>query len=198
MTRVRILRRIAAATVILCLGAAPAWAQADAWHTYTDVARGFSISYPDGWAANPNFTDKGYAFIQGDPDDVRSGLGLSPVVDIAPGTTLESKSLVLAVQFARPGDTCRARAFLADPPPDYFTQVDEDTPDETHTLAQPGDLYSVEHLVRIVSHTPCIALQIYLTYEQPRPRDPKPTPPFDRRAVFALLSRIAATLKPLK
>jgi hypothetical protein len=186
------------AAALLCALCGTASADEPGWHTYTDAARGFSISYPDGWAANPNFTDKGYAFIQGDPDDVRTGLGLSPVVDLAPGTTLESKSLVLAVQFARPGDTCRARAFLADPPPDYFTQVDEDTPDEAHTLAQPGDLYSTEHLVRIVSRTPCIALQIYLTYEQPRPRAPKPTPQFDRAAVFALLSRIAATLKPLK
>jgi hypothetical protein len=192
------LRRIVAAAFIVCFCAAPVRAQTDAWHTYTDTAHGFSISYPDGWAANPNYTDKGYAFIQGDTDDVRTGLGLSPVVDIAPGTTLESGSPVLAVQFARPGDTCRARAFLADPSPDYVTQVDQDTPDAAHAIAEPGDLYSVEHMVRIVSHTPCIAVQIYLVYARPRPHDTKPVPPFDRAAVFTLLSRIVGTLKPLK
>ncbi len=168
------------------------------WHTYTDAAHGFAISYPDGWTVNPQFADKGYAFIQGDTDDVRTGLGLSPLVDIAPGTTLESKSLVLAVQFARPGDTCRARAFLADPSPDYVTQVDQDTPDAAHAIAEPGDLYSVEHMVRVVSHTPCIAVQIYLVYARPRPGEAKPPPPFDRTAVFALLSRIVGTLKPAK
>ncbi len=190
--------RVALASAMLIAFAGTAFADEPGWHTYTDAAHGFSISYPDGWAVNPNFADKGYGYSQGDSDDVRTGLGISPAVDIAPSTTLESKSLVLAVQFARPGDACRARAFLADPPPDYVTTVDQDTPDAAHAIAEPGDLYSVEHLVRIVSHTPCIALQIYLVYAQPRPRDPKPTPPFDRSAVFAALSRIAATLKPLK
>jgi hypothetical protein len=191
-------KRISVAVALLFAFSTTASADEPGWHIYTDTAHGFSISYPDGWTANPNYTDKGYAFIQGDTDDVRTGLGLSPVVDIAPGTTLESGSPVLAVQFARPGDTCRARAFLADPSPDYVTQVDQDTPDAAHAIAEPGDLYSVEHMVRIVSHTPCIAVQIYLVYARPRPHDTKPAPPFDRAAVFALLSRIVGTLKPLK
>ncbi len=180
------------------LTAMPAAAQDASWHSYSDAAHNFSISYPDGWKVDPNFADKGYRFLQGDPDDVRYGIGLSPTVDLAPGTDLESGSLVLAIQFARPGDLCKASAFLADPSPDYATQVAEDTPEQARTLAEPGDLYAVEHIVHIVSHAPCFALQIYLVTAQSHPRDPHPKPAFDRQALFALLSRIAATLKPLK
>lgn len=193
-----LLRVIPVAAALLFALCSTSRAAEPGWQTYTDTARGFSISYPDGWTVNPNFTDKGYGYAQGEMDDVRTGVGLSPTIDLAPGTTLDSKSLVLAVQFARPGDTCKAGAFLADPPPDYFTQMQEDTPDLAHTLAEPGDMYAVEHIVRIVSRAPCLALQIYLVYAQIRPHDPAPPKPFDRAAVFALLSRIAATLKPLK
>ncbi|MEI9887004.1 MAG: hypothetical protein WDN08_10995 [Rhizomicrobium sp.] len=168
------------------------------WHTYSDPAHNLSISYPDGWKVDPNFADKGYRYMQGDPDDVRYGIGLSPTVDLAPGTNLESRSLVLAIQFARPGDLCKASAFLADPSPDYFTQVLEDTPDLAHTRAEPGDLYIVERIVHIASRSPCVALQIYLVSDRIRAGDPNKPAAFDRPALFHLLSSIAVTLKPLK
>ena len=189
------LSRLALAA-LLTAGCAQA---ADApWHTYSDAAHGVAISYPDGWKVDPNYADKGYAYAQGETDDVRYGIGLSPTAELQPGTNLESNSLVLAVQFARPGDACRANAFLADPPPDYFTQVMEDTPAQARTLAEPGDLYAVEHIVHMVSQKPCIALQIYLVYGQDHPHDPKPLPHFDRPGLFAQLAQIAATLRPLK
>ena len=189
------LSRLAIA-VLLTIGCARA---TDApWHTYTDTAHGVAISYPDGWKVDPNFADKGYAYTQGDADDVRYGIGLSPVVDLAPGTDLESNSLVLAIQFARPGDLCKASSFLADPSPDYATQVIQDTPEQARTLAEPGDRYAIEHIVHMISQRPCIALQIYLVTAQRQSRDPSPPKPYDRQALFALLSQITATLKPLK
>ena len=153
---------------------------------------------PDGWKVDPNFADKGYRFLQGDADDVRTGIGLSPTIDLAPGTDLQSNSLVLAIQFARPGDLCKASSFLADPSPDYATQVVEDTPQQARTMAEPGDLYAVEHIVHMISQKPCIALQIYLVTAQRHPRDPSPLRPYDRQALFALLSQITATMRPLK
>jgi len=78
------------------------------------------------------------------------------------------------------------------------TQVVEDTPLQARTMAEPGDLYAVEHIVHMISQKPCIALQIYLVTAQRQPRDPNPLRPYDRQALFALLSQITATLKPLK
>ena len=119
-------------------------------------------------------------------------------LELAPGTNLESRQLVVAIQPARPGDLCRARTFLADPSPDYATQTLQDTPDTAHTLAQPGDQFTVERLVHMVSRTPCMAVQVYLVYAQAQPGAAKPVPQFDRKALFALIDRILATLRPLK
>lgn len=191
-----VLARASLVFVLLLGGSATA---ADAtWRTYTDAAHRFSIDYPDGWRVDPNFADKGYRFLQGDADDVRTGIGLSPTTDLAPGTDLQSNSLVLAIQFARPGDLCKASSFLADPSPDYATQVLQDTPEQARTMAEPGDLYAVEHIVHMISQKPCIALQIYLVTAQRHPHDPSPPKPYDRQALFALLSQITATMKPLK
>ncbi|HXC56846.1 MAG TPA: hypothetical protein VNU97_16220 [Rhizomicrobium sp.] len=190
---VRLLRALAAA--LLLAAASSAADAADAAHTYSDTARGFSLTYPDGWRVDPNFADQGYGYAQGETDDVRTGVAFSPTIDLAPGTTLESKELKLVVEAARPGDLCKAAAFLEDPPPDYFTQVMADTPTLASTLAEPGDMYDVEHIVRIVSQTPCIAVQVFLVYAQSRPHDPKPVPQFDRHALLAVLDGIVATMR---
>lgn len=186
-----------AAAVLFAL-CQPASAQDATWHTYADTARGFSISYPDGWTVNPHYQDQGYAFHLGDADDVRDGLGLTPAIDVAPGTNLESGQLVLAVQPARPGDICKASSFLADAPPDSATQVTRDSPELAATLAQPGDLYTIEHIVVMVSRTPCLAVQYVLVSSRAQPGDPAAKPAFDRAAVLGLLDRIARTIKPLK
>ena len=190
--------RVFCAAAILSALAGGAIAQQAGWHTYTDTAHRIAIDYPDGWKVDPNFADKGYRFAQGDADDVRTGIGLSPTIDLAPGTDLQSNSLVLAIQFARPGDLCKASSFLADASPDYATQVLQDTPEQARTMAEPGDLYAVEHIVHMISQKPCIALQIYLVTAQSQPHDPSPPKPYDRKALFALLSQITATMRPLK
>jgi hypothetical protein len=41
-------------------------------------------------------------------------------------------------------------------------------------------------------------VQVYLVYAQTQPHDPRPVPQFDRKALFALLDRIVATIRPLK
>ena len=192
------LARLLIGAPLVYLLASPALAVDPSWHVYYDSVRHISVAYPDGWTVNPQYTDKGYRFSQGDSDDVRQGLALSPAIEIDPGTNLDSKSLVLAILPARPGDTCKASAFLADPPPDYTTQVIQDTPVMAHTLAEPGDVYVVEHIVQMVSKAPCLAVQVTLVYGQTRLHDSHPVPPFHRDMVFALLDSIVATLKPLK
>ncbi len=187
-------RSFAALGLLLAL-AVPAAAE-PAWHVYSDAKRNFSIAYPDGWTVDPDFRDKGYGFFQGDTDDYRGGVALKPTADLAPGTNLESDQLVLAVETARPGDLCQAKSFLVDPPPDYFTDVAVDKPEVARTVANAGDLYTIEHIVLIGVRQPCIAAHYILVYGQ---RHGSGAPPdFDRAAVIGLLNKIAATIKPLK
>ena len=62
------------------------------------------------------------------------------------------------VQRARPGDLCVAESFLVDPPPDYATEEPVKKPEVVHTLAEPGDLYTMEQVVMIASKAPCLAV----------------------------------------
>ena len=188
------MRVAAAIAVLLCL--ATAAAAEPAWHVYSDAKRNVSIAYPDGWTVDPNFRDKGYGFFQGDNDDYRDGIALKPTADLAPGTNLESDQIVLAVETARPADRCEAKAFLVDPPPDYFTDVPVDKPEVVRTVANAGDLYTIEHIVLIGVRQPCIAAHYILVYGQRHGADAPPA--FDRAAVLGLLNKIASTIKPLK
>ena len=183
----------AAIAALLCLSTAAA--AEPAWHTYTDAKHGFSISYPDGWTADPNFRDFGYGFHQGDADDYRDGLALRPTGDIAPGTNLESDQLVLAIEIARPADLCVAHAFLVDPPPDVPTEIPVDKPDVARTIAQPGDRYIVEHFVIVASRAPCIAVHYFVNSARLSPGDGRKA--FDEAALIAYLNRITGTLKSL-
>src|SRR5271157_3052030 len=97
------------------------------WSTTHD-ARGFSISYPADWKADPGFADLNY------PDDngVRAkieGLGLRPTTDLQPHTTLQSNQVSIAIEVLPAyAKGCVAVNFLAQPPPDYNSGIDKDTP----------------------------------------------------------------------
>ncbi|HEY0106001.1 MAG TPA: hypothetical protein VGB91_07955 [Rhizomicrobium sp.] len=185
------------ALLALCLVlAAPAAAQTSGWQTYSDPVRRFTIDYPPGWTVDPNFIDKGYGFYQGDTDDMRRGVALKPLGDLAPGSNLESDQLALVVQWARPGDLCTASAFLVDPPPDYATERPLEKPDIVRTIAEPGDLYTVEQAVILVGKAPCTAVHYYVNYGRERRGDARPH--FNHETLFGLMNAIAATYKPLK
>ncbi len=184
------------AILLLAGGVTAAGAAAPDWPSY--AGRGFTVAVPPGWTVDAGFLDKGYGFFQGQNDDVRGGTALKPSGDIAPGTTLQSDQLRLVVQTARPGDLCVAASFLVDPPPDYETRKLLDKPEMVRTLAEPGDLYTLEQAVVLVSRTPCIAVHYYIAYARPRPGDPHASAPVDRDGLFKVLGAIAATVKPAK
>jgi hypothetical protein len=181
----------AAALIALCVCAASA--EPAGWQSYSDPAHHFSIGYPAGWKVDPNFQDRGYGFFQGDRDDMRPGIAFRPTGDLAPGSNLESDQLALVVQWARPGDRCTASAFLVDPAPDYATERPVEKPDIVRTIAEPGDLYTVEQAVIVVGRTPCMAVHYYVNYRRELPGRPH----FDHQALFAYLNAIAETFKPL-
>lgn len=159
--------------------------------TYTDAARGFAIDYPDGWTVDPRFTDKGYRFFQGESEDVHDGVAFSPSTDLAAGTVLQSDQLKLVVQRARPADRCQASAFLLDPPPDYFTRTVVDKPEVTQTIAEAGDQYVIEHLVVMVSQTPCLAVHYIIVAARAGKA-------FDHAKLVDYLNGIAKTIRPAK
>ncbi|MBS0472308.1 MAG: hypothetical protein JSR60_14645 [Proteobacteria bacterium] len=188
------MRRLILAFLTLVLGASGAYAAdvpAD-WQHYS--GRGFTASYPPGWTVNPAFVDKGYGFFQGDTDDVRAGVAFKPAGDIAPGTDLQSDQLKLVVQVARPGDLCTAAAFLVDPSPNYATERVLDKPDRVHTIAEAGDLYTLEQAVVIATQKPCIAVHYYMAFARLRPGDPRKA--IDRQQLYNLLGAIASTVQP--
>lgn len=181
---------IFAATLLALALAGTAQAQQN-WQHYQGP--GFSMDYPPGWTVDPSFLDKGYAFFQGQSDDVRAGIAFSPAYDLAPGTNLESDQLKLVVEPARPGDLCSAAAFLVTPSRDYETRRLIDKPDVVRTFAEPGDRYAVEQAVVIVSHKPCIAVHYFVTYSRTMDRN---RAPFDHEQLYRALQAIAETLKP--
>jgi hypothetical protein len=180
------------ATFVLALAAAPA--QAPDWQSYRGP--GFTLSYPPEWKVDPNFLDKGYAFFQGQSDDVRGGIAFAPGYDLAPGSNLESDQLKLVVQAARPGDRCAAASFLVSASPDYETKKLIDKPDAVRIFAEPGDKYGIEQAVLIVSKAPCIAVHYYIAFERLTRSDPQGRKEFDREQLYRLLGAIAATVKP--
>jgi hypothetical protein len=102
--------------------------------------------------------------------------------------------LALIVERARPADRCVASAFLLDTPPDNVVQTIVNKPEAVQTVADAGDLYTVEHIVMIASQTPCVAVHYTIFASQIRRGDPAAAKPFDRTAVIGLLNKIASTL----
>ena len=172
---------LALVSVLACGGAQAA--------TYTDAARGFAIDYPDGWKVDPAFVDKGYAYFQGEREDVHDGVAFSPTTDLAPGTVLQSDQLKLVVQRARPADMCQASAFLVDPPPDYFTKTVVDKPEVTQTVAEAGDLYTIEHIVVMAAPKPCLAVHYFIV-------SARSGKPYDHAKLVEYLNSIAKTIRP--
>lgn len=185
------MKRILSALALAALATQSAGAQQA--HLYTDAQRGFSVAYPDGWRVDTEFQDKGYRFFRGETDDVRDGVALRPVGDLAPGTNLQSDQLVLAVERARPADRCTAGAFLMDVSPDTPTQTLIDKPDVARTITQAGDLYAIENIVVIVAQKPCLAAHYIIAFR----RGPGAPPQFDYQKLIGLLNAMAATIKPV-
>ena len=160
----------------------------DGAHIYRDPAGVFSIRIPPGWNVNPKFVDYGYGYYQGSPDDKLPGVAFVSRRDFAPGTNLDSGETFFAVQVLPAKTTCVADSFLVDPPPDYFTTEPEDTADFARTVAEPGDLDGYEEQVRVLSHSPCVAMHVFITYSQ------RATPKFDRARLLGMFDAIAKTV----
>lgn len=169
----------------LVIGTASA---AEQWHTYRDPAGAFTIRLPPGWKAHREWMDYGYGHYQDTPDDELGGTAFLSRRDLAPGTSLDTSGTYLVVQTLPAKTKCLADNFLVDPPPDYFTTEPDDTADFARTVAEPGNLDGYEQQVRVVSHSPCAAVHIFIGYSQSW------KPKYDRARLLGLFDRITRTL----
>jgi hypothetical protein len=165
------------------------------WITFHD-ARGFSISYPSNWRANPNFADLNYPDNDGNRARIE-GLGLKPSIDLQPHTTLQNGQTGLAVEvLPRYANACTAENFLAQPPPDYESGVDKATPTFAHMSgSDPGGWYSYEDFVYLISLKPCLAVHYFVSYATPGGEVAKGERPFDLGSLLGRFDKIRATIK---
>lgn len=165
------------------------------WITFHD-ARGFSISYPSNWRANPNFADLNYPDNDGNRARIE-GLGLKSSIDLQPHTTLQNGQTGLAVEvLPRYANACTAENFLAQPPPDYESGVDKATPTFAHMSgSDPGGWYSYEDFVYLISLKPCLAVHYFVSYATPGGEVAKGERPFDLGSLLGRFDKIRATIK---
>ena len=162
------------------------------WQSYHD-ARGFTVSFPPDWTADPKYSDQDYPASE-EPPPHFGGLALKPKGDLAPGTTLSSVQVVVLP--LPPGrDTCVAQNFIAYPPPDYGTSADESTADYAKlTGGDPGGWYTNEDYVWRISTKPCIGVHYEISFYADNSDQAKDTKKFDKAKLLKLLDQIRATV----
>jgi hypothetical protein len=165
------------------------------WTTFHD-GRGFSISYPSDWVADPNFADLNYPDNDGNRARIE-GLGLKPSIDLQPYTTLQNGQTELAVEvLPRYANACTAENFLAQQPPDYESGVDKEAPTFAHMSgSDPGGWYSYEDFVYVLSLKPCLAVHYFVAYATPGGEIAKDERPFDLGSLLSRFNKIRATIK---
>jgi len=165
------------------------------WTTFHD-ARGFSISYPSNWRADPNFADLNYPDNDGNRARIE-GLGLKPSIDLQPHTTLENGQTELAVEvLPHYANACTAENFLAQQPPDYESGIDKETRTFAHMSgSDPGGWYSYEDFVYLLSLKPCLAVHYFVAYATPGGEIAKGERPFDLGSLLRRFNKIRATIK---
>ena len=180
------------AFAVLASLAGLAAAQDASWQSYHDP-RGFTVSYPAGWKADPNYFDTDYP-TDGDPPPQLHALALSPSGELQPGTTLSSKDVRVTVAVLPPfRERCEALSFVAAPPPDFNSGIDTETPDYAHvTGGDPGGWYTYEDFVWRISVKPCVAVHYYVGYYAADSDQAKSLKSFDRVALLKLLDAIRA------
>ena len=190
----RMKRVILALPVLLLLAPASQAAAPAGWQTYHD-ARGFSVSFPRDWKANPDYYDDDYP-TDGDPPPRLLALALVPSGDLDPGTTLSSSSVritILPLPSFR--NDCAAWSFIAEPPPDYSSSFDIDTPDYAHLIGgDPAGWYTYEDYVWRISTAPCVGVHYTIGYYADDSDQAKSVKPFDRTNLLKLLDSIRATV----
>jgi hypothetical protein len=181
--------------VLALLAAAPSAAAPAGWQTYRDAARGFAVSFPGDWKANPDYHDDDYPTSDAPPPRI-AALAVMPTGDLQPGTTLNSASVRIAiVPLPSFRSECAAWSFIAVPPPDFNSGFDVDTPDYAHVVGgDPGGWYTYEDYVWRISTTPCVGVHYTIGYHADGSDQAKSEKPFDRAKLLALLDAIRATV----
>ncbi len=164
------------------------------WQTYHD-ARGFAVSFPGDWKINPNYYEDDYPTGEGAPPRTHA-LAIVPTGALDPGSTLDSGGVRIMVLPLPPFRAdCAARSFIAEPPPDFSSAFDADTPDYAHLVGgDPGGWYTYEDYVWRISVKPCVGVHYAFVYHADGSDQAKSERPFDRTRLLKLLDAIRATV----
>jgi hypothetical protein len=164
------------------------------WQSYHD-ARGFTVSFPAGWKADPDYYDSDYPSDGQTPPRIHA-LAIVPTGDLQPGTTLNSRAVLVAiVPLPAFRSVCAASSFVADPAPDYGYAFDADTPDQSHRIGgDPGGWYTDEDYLWRISTTPCVGVRYAFSYHADGSDQAKSEKPLDRAKLLRLLDAIRATV----
>lgn len=170
----------------------PAAAQDAGWQSRHD-ARGFTVSYPAGWKANPDYFDTDYPTSDAPPPHL-TALAIVPIGELQPGTTLSDVRVMIAVLPPFRAH-CEALSFVAAPPPDFNSSIDSETPDYAHVIGgDPGGWYTYEDFVWRISVKPCVAVHYAIGYRAADSDQAKSEKPFDRKTLMAQLDAIRVTV----
>lgn len=159
-----------------------------AWHTYSNVQFGFSISYPNGWKVD---TKHVYDAL-GPGKDIPEVAFVIPE-SMASGTNLSSDSYI-AVEFMRAAPVCDFGRFL-----DYtdksFAMIDAG---RRYSYAEVGEgaagNYYEQRIYALTDSRPCVGVRTFIHSTNIGNYDPGTVREFDRAALLAQFDRIRRTL----
>ncbi len=159
------------------------------WPVYKSSKLGFSISHPEGWSVNPDFTHTGLG-----PDKTIGGVSFTIPATMAKGTNLSSDSH-LSVETLPDATKCTAAAFLPDgiEAPKIIEEDGTSWSVATMQDAGAGNFYD-ETVYAIPGTSPCIAVRYSIHSTNIANYDPGTVKEFDRTALTDFFEEMRLSL----
>jgi len=159
------------------------------WRTYTNMALGYSLSYPRGWRVDPKYMYVGFG-----PDYPIEGVAFEIPPAMAKGTNLSSHLTNVSVETRQARGPCDARRFIPDPADmrdvREFGRVWSVA---TTSDAGAGNFYDITVFV-LKGSSPCLAVRYFIHSTNIGNYDPGTVRKFDRAALMRVFDRVRRTL----
>jgi len=162
---------------------------AASWPAYKSSKLGFSISHPEGWSVNPDFT-----YTELGPGKSIAGVSFTIPEALAKGTNL-SRDSYLSVETLAGATDCTAAAFLPDGIEGPKTVEEDGTNWSVATMqdAGAGNFYD-ETVYAIPGTKPCIAVRYSIHSTNIANYDPGTVKEFDRAALIETFDEMRLSL----
>lgn len=162
--------------------AAPA--AASPWQHYSDATLGWSISYPQGWKADPNYVSPAHGI---------HGVSFTIADSVQPGTNLSHNNTAISVENL-PGKDCKPSQFVD--PADHVHKLRADG--RTYLAADSedagaGNFYETRIFV-IPGTSPCLAVRYLIHSTNIGAYDPGTIKAFNEKKLVRMFDAIRASL----